>query len=65
MFNRLNKIAKQTYYTQIFNDVKHNIRKTCKIINATIGKLNDKTSTLQTFKIDNKNIFDPKIITDK
>ena len=46
------------------NDVKHNIRKTWKIINATIGKLNDKTSIPQTCKIDNNNISDPNIIID-
>ena len=65
MYNRLKKIAKQAYYAQIFNDAKRDIRKTWKIINATIGKLNDKTNIPQTFKIDNKNISDPNIITDK
>ena len=54
-----------TYKIYIKYRNKENIRKTWKIINATICKLNDNTSTPKTFKIDNKNIFDPKIITDK
>ena len=33
------------------------------MINSTIGKLNDKTATHQTFKIDNTNISDPSLIT--
>jgi len=65
IYNQPKKKATQTYDTQIFNDLKHDIRKTWKIINSTIGKLNDKTATLQTFKIDNtNNISDSSIITD-
>ena len=52
----------QAYYAQIFNDAKDDIRKTWKIINATISKLNYETDIPQTFKIDNKNISDPNII---
>ena len=63
-YNWLKKIAKQTYYVQIIYKIKHDIRKTWKIINSTISKLNYKTATPQTFKIDNTNISDPNIITD-
>ena len=52
-----------TYYAHIFNDTKHDIRKTRKIIHSTIGKLNVKTATPQTFKIDNTNISYHSIIT--
>ena len=63
-YNRLKKISKQTYYAQICKDTKHGIRKTWKIINSTIGKLNTKTVSPQTFKTYNSHISDSSILID-
>ena len=38
---------------------RHNIRKTWGVLNSLIGRINDKTSISETFKIDDKNVTDP------
>jgi len=42
-FNRIKRIAKESYYKQLLEQYRNNIRKTWGVINTPIGKTRDKT----------------------
>ena len=56
--------AKSTYFANLFNKYRYDMRNTWKIINNQRGKLNDKSSLPNLFKVENKEITDPKDIAD-
>ncbi len=58
------KVAKQSYYSQLLKDYKNDIRKTWGVINALVGKTNDKSSISDIFKINNTDTTDPKVISE-
>ena len=54
LFNNLKKIAKQSHYSQLLTTYRNDIRKTWGVINALIGRSNDKSSISETLKINIK-----------
>ena len=56
---------KQVYYHELLTKYKHDIRKTWGVINSLIGRSNDKTGISETFKINNTQTNDPKIISNE
>ena len=50
-FNRIKRIAKETYYKQLLEQYRNNIKKTWGVINTLIGKTNDKTGITDSFNI--------------
>jgi hypothetical protein len=53
-FNRIKRIAKESYYKQLLEQYRNNIRKTWGVINTLIGKTRDKTGITDTFVINGK-----------
>ena len=64
LFNNLKKIAKQSHYSQLLTTYRNDIRKTWGVINALIGRSNDKSSISETFKINNQDTTDHKDIAE-
>ena len=64
MFNNLKNIAKQSHYSQLLTTYRNNIRKTWGVINALIGRSNDKSSISETLKINNQDTTDHKDIAE-
>ena len=65
LFNNLKKIAKQShFYSQLLTTHRNDIRKTWGVINALIGRSNDKSSISETFKINNQDTTDHKDIAE-
>ena len=51
IFNKLKRIRKKNYYTEIFYKYKNDIRKTWRTLNSISGRSNDKSSLNDTFII--------------
>ena len=56
VLNKLKRNAKKSYYTEIFNQYRNDIKKTWRLINTLSGKLKDKSSTVQNLVINGKNL---------
>jgi hypothetical protein len=65
LFNKLKRISKETYYTNLFLKYKNDIKNTWKSIRSLIGKLNDKSSISDTFRINNVSVSDPNQISNE
>ena len=53
MLNKLNRKSKQHYYKFIFEQYKHDTKKLWQNINTLIGRTENKSTLLQTFKFGN------------
>jgi len=56
MYNKLKRETKLTYYDDLFKKYKNDIRKTWSVLNSLIGRVNDKSTISDTFKINNCSI---------
>ena len=54
--NNLKRKSKHLYYKDLFQQLRHDMKKTWKTINSMIGKTNDKSNTSQIFKHGNATI---------
>ena len=54
---------KTAYYYNLFETNKNNTKKFWKILNKTLGKLNDKSSFTQNFKLNNKKFVNEREIS--
>jgi len=63
IYNNLKRLAKQNYYAALFTEYKHDIRKTWKLINSTLGKNNDKSTTNKIFQVNDKEMTNSKEIS--
>lgn len=54
--NNLKRKSKHLYYKELFQQLRHDMKKTWKTINSMIGKTNDKSNTSQIFKHGNATI---------
>ena len=64
LYNKLKRKAKINYYQEKLNTFKYDIRNTWKTLRTIIGSQKDKSSTSQSFTINNETITDPNIIAD-
>ena len=64
LFNNLKKSAKQFQYCQLLTTYRNDIRKTWGVINALIGRSNDKSSISETLKINNQDTTDHRDIAE-
>ena len=64
LLNTLKRKAKESYYNNLLDQYKHDIKKTWKILNSITGRLNDKSSVSDVFCIDNTLTQDHKKIAD-
>lgn len=64
LLNKVKRKAKSLYLHKLLQDNMKNIKKTWQILNSLLGKVNDKTS-VSLLKINNKQIADPKEITEE
>ena len=65
IYNQLKRKTKKIYNHNLLYEHRHNIRKTWGVLNSLIGRINDKTSISETFKIDDKNVTDPTQIANE
>ena len=63
-YNKLKRTMKQTYYNDLFQKYKHNIRETWGLINTLIGRNNGKSTLATSFKINDTDVTNPKQIAD-
>ena len=64
-YNRTKKNTKEQYFNDILGQYKQDIRKTWGVVNALIGRTNDKTSISEKFKIKNKITNDANYISNE
>ena len=57
--------SKSGYYAKLFEEYKTDVRKTFKVIIKIIGKTNNKSTIVQMFKLNNKNLTNPQDIADQ
>ena len=62
IYSGLKRQHKRKYYTDLFNQYSHDIRKQWSILRTIIGKTNDKSSLSDRFKLDTEFVTDPKTI---
>lgn len=62
LYNIVKRRAKQQYFAELFEKYKSDIRNTWGTINTIIGRTNDKTNILQSFKIGDRETTDEKVI---
>jgi hypothetical protein len=65
VFNVTKNKAKTTYYTELFNNYKNDIKKTWILLRGLIGKQNDKSSFPVQFKYNGNYISDPQLIANQ
>jgi len=58
LYKRIQRRTKATYYENILQENKHNIKKTWNILKRLIGKTNDKSGLPNTFQVNNTPIND-------
>ncbi len=63
MYNKLKRIARESYYYQILNKYKNDIKNTWKTLGPLIGKGNEKRSIIEKFVVNGENISDPDLIS--
>jgi len=59
LFNKLKRKMKEKYYQELFNKYKHDIEKTRGLIRSIINKTRDKSSTVESFRINDKDTNNP------
>ena len=64
LYNKTKRTAKETYYKTLLEENKHDLKKTWEIINTIIGKVHDKSSLPDTFRVGEKLENDPNVIAD-
>ena len=64
-FNSLKRIAKQSYYSNLLDEYRLDMKKTWKILNNLVGRTSDKYSISEIFNINNNKVSEPRIISDK
>ena len=65
IYNTLKRKAKQSYYFETLNNHKSNMRRTWKEINQLIGRINDKSSIIESIRVNDKLIQDPQTIAEE
>ena len=65
LFNKIKRISKQTYYDELLQTYKGDIKNTWKSIRTLIGRSNDKTTISNTFQVNDSTISDPKLIANE
>ena len=61
-YNKLKRLRKNAYYTNMIENVKNDIRKTWQILNNLVGKRNDKSTIPKQFINNGSYITDPQMI---
>ncbi len=66
LYNRLKRLARETYYCQILSNFKNDINNTWKtIVIGKIGKTHEKTTITEEFKINGQHTTDPQTISNE
>ena len=65
MFNKIKRLTKQTYYSELLESFKNDIKNTWKSIRTLIGRTPDKTTICDTFRFNNTVLTDSKVIADE
>ena len=65
LLNKIKRKAKQSYLGSQLQLYKNNIRETWKILNNSIGKLNDKSNIIDKITVNQEEIYDPTDISNK
>ncbi len=63
LYNRLKRLARETYYCQILSNFKNDIKNTWRTIRPLTGKTNEKTTITEEFKINGQYTTDPQTIS--
>ena len=62
-FNKIKKVAKESYFANLLNEYKNDLRKTWTVINKLIGRNNDKSSISDNFIINEHCVTNPQEIS--
>ena len=65
IYNRTKRLSKQTYYADILEQYKGNIKRTWQVLRPLLGKVSDKSNVHQEFLVENRFISEPRVIADK
>jgi len=65
IYNKLKRISKTKYNTDLFERYKHDIRKTWLILNSLVIHTSNKSTLSDTFRMGNPEFTNPKTIADE